>query len=485
MSNVPPHSGQAPRFERDGARMGGARGAGARAEAEAYPFTLQQLRNHLERLGYQARAQGVGGEVVREMQARVAELRASLAQQTARTSHRADRRSEPGPGAHEAQTRFYERRIQAALADMAAQLREGAYRDAAAQPRPALDVTSRAWLDQRFTAMRDRLEEALAHAAPPPRDDICSALEEARKRLSAMEQKIEHSLSHQTDANARILGVIRASDDADHATASAAEPSLAGLDERLQSLQDSFDRAMNELQTMKSGTQRLAVRASATVARQTARATAQHVAKAVREAAPERRFARLDESVTACMAETRKLNHKTGEIQQTLEDGLDDLRGRINELTLITRKALAPTPAGASAESAAAFGYVAGTATTPGAGAQAQRSPLSGGASGERPPLWQAPARDGAAARATSGGGLFSRIGFALVIVLMVAASFAMLYAQLTDENKRELPAPDSVAPTSTLPDERSRRRPITMENGGPGSVVLPGIILSSGTVML
>jgi len=75
MSNVPPHSGQAPRFERDGARMGGARGAGARAEAEAYPFTLQQLRNHLERLGYQARAQGVGGEVVREMQARVAELR--------------------------------------------------------------------------------------------------------------------------------------------------------------------------------------------------------------------------------------------------------------------------------------------------------------------------------------------------------------------------------------------------------------------------
>jgi len=463
--------------------MGDPWGAQARPEADVYPYTLRELRNHLERLGYRARAGGVGGESVRQMQARVAELRASLAQDGARRRHRQETRYTGGATDHEAQTRHYERRIQAALADMAAQPHRGP-QDAAPTPYETarLDVTSRAWLDQRFDTMRDQLEQALGNAAPPPpREDICVALEEARKRLSAMERKIEDNVKHQQKTTAKILGVIDTDETANEARS---EPSLARLDDRLQSLQDNFDRAMNELEAMKAGAQRLAIRASATVARQTARATAQHVAKAVREAAPERQFARLDESINGCMNETRALGHKTGVMQQALEDGLDDLRGRINELTLITRKALAtaaPIPAGAVPEGipdAARTGeWQAPTTPT---GAPRPTAPQAGAR--DASPWWEAPMREAQTARTGPSSSFVSRLGFALVIMLMIVASFAMLYAQLSDKDGRLMPAPESVAPTWVLPDDvSSTRRPITVEDGGAGTVILPGVILTDG----
>jgi len=460
--------------------MGDPWGAQARPEADVYPYTLRELRNHLERLGYRARAGGVGGEGVRQMQARVAELRASLAQDSTRERHRRGPWHEPTPAGHEAQTRQYERRIQAALADMAAQPHGGPQ---GAAPPPfetaRLDVTSRAWLDQRFDTIRGQLEDALANAAPsPPREDICAALEEARKRLSAMERKIEDSAERQHKTTAKILGVIDTGETANEARS---DPSLARLDERLQSLQNNFDRAMSELEAMKAGTQRLAIRASATIARQTARATAQHVAKAVREAAPERRFARLDESISGCMNETRVLNHKTGAVQQTLEDGLEDLRGRINELTLITRKALAaaaPVPAGAIAGAAAGAGHSGGW-SAPAMPSGAPRPSASPAPARPRAAWWEGPAREAESMRRSNGGSLVSRLGFALVIVLMIAASFAMLYAQISDKDSDLMPTPGGISPTSASPEHSGVRRPITVEDGGPGSVILPGIILT------
>lgn len=479
MSSFPTYSGEAPRSGRASARNGDAWEVQAHPDADDYPFTVQQLRTHLERLGYRARTGGVGGENVREMQARVAELRASLAQGSARDRHTHEPRRAANPAGHEAQTRYYERRIQAALADMAAQLRGGPQEAEHAPGSPAgLDVASRAWLDQRFAAMRGRLEGALAKTEPPAREDICAALEEARKRLSAMERKIEHAAERQHETTAKILDLISQ----ESGSQSGSDPLLARLDERLQSLQDNFDRAMGELEAMKAGTQRLAIRASATIARQTARATAQHVAGAVREAAPERRFARLDESITGCMKETRMLHQKTGAMQQTLEHGLEDLRGRVNELTLITRKALAtaaPAHAGAMLDAPAAAARAGGW-PAPAAPQPVRRTPALPAAV-RTAPWWQAPAHEAEAAPSAFGGSLVSRIGFALVIVLMIAASFAMLYAQLSRKDGGLAPAPYGVAPTSATPDRLSTRRPITIEDGGPGSVILPGIILTGG----
>ncbi len=487
MSSFPPHSGEAPRQLGADARVGDAWEASARPEADAYPYTLRELRNHLERLGYRARTGGVGGEDVREMQARVAELRTSLAQDSARQERRHEARYQ-GPGAdHEAQTQHYERRIQAALADMASQLRGGPQEASETSSATArLDVTTRAWLDQRFDTMRGQLEEALRNAAPPPpREDICLALEEARKRLSAMERKIEDNVRHQQKTTAKILGVIEPHEDQQSAIATQPDPSLARLDDRLQSLQNNFDRAMNELEAMKAGAQRLAIRASATVARQTARATAQHVAKAVREAAPERRFARLDESISGCMNETRALSHKTGVMQRALEDGLDDLRGRINELTLITRKALAtatPIPSGAAPQDVTDAARVGGW-QVPNMPTSAPRTSAPQARARNASPWWEAPMREVQTSRTGPSSSFVSKLGFALVIVLMIAASFAMLYAQISDQDSQLVTPPEGIAPTSTLPDdERSTRRPITVEDGGTGTVILPGVILTEGT---
>jgi hypothetical protein len=451
--------------------------------------SFREIRNHLERLGRRAGSGAMGGENVRELQARVAELRASLPQDSLHHRRTHPPHRETDPHNHESQTRFYEQRIQAALADMAAHLGTGSQEAGRASPALAqLDVTSRAWLDQRFDSVRGRLEDALQQTAtPPPRDDICTALEEARKRLAAMEAKIEDSAERQRKASAKILGIIGPDEDRPAAGDAGLEPSLVRLDARLQSLQDNFDRAMHELEAMKSGTQRLAVRASATIARQTARATAQHVARAVRDAAPEQRFARLDESINGCMTETRRLNHKTGDIQQTLEDGLEDLRGRINELTLITRKVLAtaaPAPAGAVANGGPGAGPTSG-ACTPASATPTRRPAAPQTTARTAPPWWETPMREAEAARNAFGGSFISRLGFALVIVLMIIASFAMLYAQLSDNDPSLMTAPEGVSPTSALPDERSSRRPIEMLDGGPESIVLPGIILTDRAFML
>ena len=412
MSTSHPHTGAEP--EPDTAA--GRRGSHARTAAEDFPFTVRELRNHLERLGYRVRAGQLGGEDVRDMQARVAAFRNSL--------YRRDRSppSEPGNAehrAHAARTRSYERRIHAALADMAIE-----FGDQVSQgQRPlGLDVTSRAWLDQRFTSLRDRLEDALAHNPPRPQDDICNALEDARQRLNAMERRIEDTAERQEDAQRDIFHLIEARMQEPESPAS--EPRIASLDERLKGLQSSFDQAMTELDSMKTGTQRLAVRASATVARETARATAQHVARTVREAVPERRFDRLEEGLNECMEETRSLRHEAGVIHQTLEDGLDDLRGRINELTLICRKVLTPQVESAGQEAAAtASGAPPTRPTRPEAPAR-RRSPHPQGSH-------SAP-QASAATIARSGTSLISRLGFAVVVGLLIAASFAMLYAQLS-----------------------------------------------------
>ena len=267
------------------------------------------------------------------MQARVAELRDTLERNAD-----GDPRlwsADPPDDAHVARTRYYENRIHAALADMATQLGDAHWSDSAP---PGLDVASRTWLDQRFAALRDQLEESLAQQSPP-QDRVSDALEDARARLDAMERQLDISDKRQKATNDQILRMIDArirdaiAPDEDHR--------LDTLDTRLQALQQGFDRAMGELDTMKKGTQRLAIRASVTVARHTARATAQHVARAVREVTPEQRFASLEEGLSGCMDETRIAAPRGRRDPSDLEDGLEDLRGRINELTLLPQGAFA------------------------------------------------------------------------------------------------------------------------------------------------
>ncbi|MFP4539142.1 MAG: hypothetical protein ACLFPA_12680 [Dichotomicrobium sp.] len=468
MSTSHPHTGATPAPD-------AAAGPGAwqaRADADEYPYTLKELRNHLDRLGYRARKGQFRGEDVHEMQARVAAFRDSLEHRSRRRAHTRSL-GDNDDAAHAARTSYYERRIQAGLADMAARLREESW---AGHSPPGLDVASRAWLDQRFAGLRRRLEDALSQAATPRSSgDICAALEDQRRRLVAMEDKLADSVARQNDANRHLISLIDERTREAQDARNAAEPALATLDERLQSLQQGFERAMGELATMKSGTQRLAVRASATVARHTARATAHHVAKAVRDAAPERRFARLEDGVNDCMAETRTLRQETGVIQQTLEEGLEDLRGRINELTLITRKAVAPPAealAGAPMETAAPE-YATGAHVT--------RQP----ARRQRPAAPFPPHRpDTSAGRAASpparaGGGLVSRLGFAVVVALLVAASFAMLYAQLSGTGWR-FPVMDSgiPAPASTSSLKEPKLRPASTSEPD-GRVIIPGIILT------
>jgi hypothetical protein len=456
MSTSHPHTGATP--ETDAAKRRGA--WYAQTDAADFPFTLRELRNHLDRLGYRAQTGRVGGEDVRDMQARVAAFRDSL-------ERRARHQPIPEPGERDAhdhaeRTRHYERRIQAALADMAAQLGDRNWSD---DPQPALDVASRAWLDQRFAALRGQLEEAFTQQTPS--DGAHAALEEARERLNVMERKLASSVERQEHASDKVLSLIDAR--IREAIAPEEEPRLETLDQRLHSLQQGFDRAMGELDSMKKGTQRLAVRASATVARQTARATAQHVAKAVREAAPERRFARLEEGLSGCMDETRTLRHEAGVIQQTLEDGLEDLRGRINELTLITRKVVTPQPAPAG-EPAHAPAWPMSPAESRSQAAQSRPAHVN----------WpRQTAQTTRSAPARSGSSLISRLGLAVVVALLIAASFAMLYAQLSGGGWRVPAISDhQEAPTST--SKADKREPATpVRDDDEGRVILPGIILT------
>ncbi len=236
----------------------------------------------------------------------------------------------------------------------------------------------------------------------------------------------------------------------------------------MQALQQGFDRAMGELDSMKRGTQRLAIRASATVARQTARATAQHVAKAVREAAPGHRFTRLEEGLAGCMDETRTLRHETGVIQQTLEEGLEDLRGRVNELTLVTRKALAPQAASAGVPETAAAQPM-----PPAENRSAAIYSRPGHASWPHPQ--GQPSRSGPA---RSGSGLISRLGLAVVVILLIAASFAMLYAQLSGKGW-QLPAITDREQPPTSTSKADKRQPTPVQNEDEGREILPGIILT------
>lgn len=468
MSTSHPHTGATPAPHAAAGRAG----QYARADAEDYPYTLKELRNHLDRLGYRARRGQFGGEDVRDMQARVAAFRDSLERRSRRRAH-ARSLGDNDDVAHDARTSFYERRIQAALADMAAELRDDSWSGHSPQ---GLDVASRAWLDQRFSALRGRLEDALLHTgAPRTGSDICAALEDQRRRLVAMEHKLDDSVARQNDANRHLIGLLDERKREAQGAGNTTDPALATLDERLQHLQQGFERAMGELATMKTGTQRLAVRASATVARQTARATANHVAKAVRDAAPERRFDRLEDGLNGCMSETRTLRQETGAIQQTLEEGLEDLRGRINELTLITRKAVAPPAEAVAGAPADAMSPVADTAANmtrqpprrqyPGAPFPPHRPDRPGGKGDNTPPR--------------AGGGLVSRLGFAVVVALLVAASFAMLYAQLSGTGWR-FPAIDGSipAPASTSSMKEPKLRPANTPEPD-GRVIMPGIILT------
>lgn len=450
MSTFHPHTGATPESN----AAAGRRPWHARPDADDFPFTVRELRNHLDRLGYRARSGQVGGEDVREMQARVAALRESLQDE----GHRQGRNEDFGEANHAARTKFYERRIRAALADMATQLNDESL---PGHSPSGLDVASRAWLDQRFAALRNSLENALSQVSPYQAEhDFTSALEQTRERLNAMEAKLDASVARQQDANSRIIQLIDARARTSHSPTQDDEL-LKSLDARLQTLQQGFDRAMDELDAMKTGTQRLAIRASATVARQTARATAQHVAKAVREAAPERRFARLEDSVTGCVDETRSLRQQTGEIQQTLEDGLEDLRDRINELTLSTRKAAGPAPETGTSHAQPRPAHTGAAAIHPRTAAQTDQS---GAASGTRP-----------------AGGLISRLGFAAVILLLLAASFAMLYAQLSGGDW-QLPAIGArdLSPASTSKADRLDPAPVYAPDAD-GRVILPGIILTNG----
>ncbi len=468
MSTSPTHSGEAPRSGRQGGRQSAPRGG--EVSPEDYPNTLEQLRAHLNRLGVRRGPASGGSMGVHDMQAQVAALGEAL--QGARGRDRAAQ-AERGPD-HDARARLYERRIRADLADMAVYLRSGSHPPHPSPGPAGLDVASRAWLDQRFAAMRTRLEDALSHTRPPARDDICVALEEARKRLSAMERKLDDTAERQQTAQARLLGLIdQRADEVGPSRAATPDAAISRLDDRLQSLQDSFDRAMNELEAMKADTRRLATRASVTVARETARATAQHVAKAVREAAPERRFARLHESIAGCENQTRALRQETGLMQQTLDDGLEDLRGRINELTLLTRRALSP-PAPEQAH-ANAHGDAKGWPD------QAARHPASR-QPGQRAtaPWWETSVREAQLSSGFLGASPTTRIAFALVIALLLAAAAAMLYAQRPNHDTGAAPAASQPAsPASSLTEEITGRRAITIEDSGPGSVILPGIILT------
>lgn len=455
MSTTHPHTGATP----DAGAAAGRRAWHGATHADDFPVTVRELRNQLDRLGYRAKAGHVGGEEVRNMQARVAELRDTLERNAD-----GDPRlwsADPPDDAHVARTRYYENRIHAALADMATQLGDAHWSDSAP---PGLDVASRTWLDQRFAALRDQLEESLAQQSPP--DRVSDALEDARARLDAMERQLDISDKRQKATNDQILRMIDArirdaiAPDEDHR--------LDTLDTRLQALQQGFDRAMGELDTMKKGTQRLAIRASVTVARHTARATAQHVARAVREVTPEQRFASLEEGLSGCMDETRMLRHEAGVIQQTVEDGLEDLRGRINELTLVTRKALSPQSAAAGA-AASSSGPSAPPPGSHSAGAATRKRQTHGPRPGSpKAPVWGA----------GTGASLISRLGLAVVVALLIAASFAMLYAQMSGGSWRLPVITDHrEAPAST--SKRDQRQPTPVRNESEGRVILPGIILT------
>jgi len=408
------------------------------------------------------------------MQARVAQFRASLEHEDQREPRQTCAEDDQDHAAFEARTQFYQQRINAALADMAARLND---EPTHAQGATGLDVASRAWLDQRFSAMRRRFENALTQSKTlEPGSEICSALEEARKRLNAMERRLADSEDRQQSANREIIGLINAHTRDTHDNPNKTDTEL---EQRLKNLQQGFDRAMNELENVKTGTQRLAVRASATVARQTARATALHVAKAVREAAPEHRFARLEEGLNGCFQETRTLRNETGAMQQTLEDGLEDLRGRINELTLVTRRAAA-APLHANARPG--MEALSGASATASRTAHARNEP-SNPAEGTSPQSKRTEVKTGYRTRnrdpRSLRGRLISRLGFALVVGLLVAASFAMLYAQLSDGVFRA-PAPGSVKvnPTVTNKEEPSKQGPERISDDMNGTYVLPGIIL-------
>jgi len=457
MSTSHPHTGGAPEPD---AATGRGEAWYVQSDADDYPYTLRELRNHLARLGYRAREGQVVGEDVRDLQARAAEFHKARERQRAgmglgrRDEER--RRDAEEAGEHAARTRFYERRIHAALADMAAELRDETWPG----NNPAgLDVASRAWLDQRFAALRRRLDDTSSAQQPVKADsDICAALEDTRQRLNVMERKLSDTATHQEHANRRIIALI------DERTWEPDTPepdpsALKSLDARLHALQQGFDRAMGELDTMKRGTQQLAIRASATVARQTARATAQHVAQAVRETAPERRFAQLEQGLSGCMNETAALRQETGAIHQTLEDGLEDLRGRINELTLISRKVLA-SPAPAATD-------------TPETGGSADKGV------GRAPAPFTPHTRPEMSAPARPGSRLMSRLGFAVVFVLLAMASFAMLYAQMSGRDWR-LPALSTS--NGAPPSSSTLHRQTPAASPKPASderVIMPGIILT------
>jgi len=404
--------------------------------SDEFPFTLRALREHLERLGYRAEAGTVGGEDVREMQARVAALRESLPHGPGQ---------EPPPerdDAHLARTRYYERRIQAALAGMASQLDDDSLGNGRIS---GLDVTNRAWLDERFEEVRDHIEEAIGRTSSAPQDDICAELETARQRLNVMERKLDNATQRQEEVQRNILRRIDSRMSAQPADDTA--PTLKALDQRVAALQEGFDQAMTELSSIRTGTNRLVVRASTTVARQTARATAHHVARAVREAAPEQRFARLEEGLSGCMEETRSLRQEASAMHQTLEHGIEDLRGRINEVTLICRKALAAQPQGSGDQDAPSAPVQAPHAT---------RHQAANGRLARYEPRGQSASRCRAQNQPGRGTSLISRLGFAVVIGLLIAASFAMLYAQLSGSGWRlptlserdEAPASTSVRPS-------------------------------------
>jgi len=169
------------------------------------------------------------------------------------------------------------------------------------------------------------------------------------------------------------------------------------------------------------------------------------------------------------MDETRTLRQEAGVIQQTLEEGLDDLRGRINELTLVTRKALAPQTAVAG-DTACPSEWSAASADSYSLAARPRSAYRA------RP---RQPAQSASRAPARSGGNLISRLGLAVVVALFLAASFAMLYAQMSGESWR-LPSimENLEAPASTSKSDKNVQ-PTPVRNEPEGRVILPGIILT------
>lgn len=292
-------------------------------EQENYFKALEELKTHLDRLGETGGPPSQPRQNVREMQRRVAAF-----------STGADAPLYDPEPEYDTAPRSEEEPLEKRLADLAAHLqtirrreREKSERKRSEPIIVKLDEGSRDWIDKRFAGLRTRLDEALEFSNAPPMLDRMSV------RIDTLERKVDTFIERQEKSGKELLGAIDSRlFGFTEAQAAANRAAPDAIDAKLAHLAESLDSSLNALSAMKEDTQRIAAAAGETIIEKTVELTSQRVQESIHELNPTLRLTALEEDVEECLAETQALGEKNDHLHRALEQGFEDLRKRMNAL---------------------------------------------------------------------------------------------------------------------------------------------------------